>query len=207
MKKNNYVNKSKNFFNKTANKKYGNANKLDDFILKKLKFNKIYSILDLGCGDGRILEKIRILNSKTLLFGLDISEEMLKLAKEKKIKKCNLILGNCEELPYEDESMELILCLNSFHHYPNPKMVIKEMKRILKLNGKIIIGDIYTLPIIRHIINLYLPYSKSGDYKMYSQKKLNNLFLDEGFNNLNFSMISPWLFISEYENRTQKSKE
>jgi len=172
---------------------------LDKYILKDIEIDDNTTILDLGCGDGRFLEKLRDLNSNNVLYGLDISEKMIAVASSKKIKRCKLTLGDSNYLPYNDGSIDLIVCLNSFHHYSTPSLTLKEIKRVLSLDGRVIIGDIFTLPIIREMINLYLPYSKSGDYRMYSKKSLDKIFNVEGFKNQKFSIISPWLFVSVYK--------
>lgn len=197
--KNNYSEKSKIFFDSVAESKYGNSKKLDKYILKNIEIDNKTTILDLGCGDGRFLEKLRDLNLNNILYGLDISEKMIAVASSKKIKRCKLTLGDSNYLPYNDGSIDLIVCLNSFHHYSTPSLTLKEIKRVLSLDGRVIIGDIFTLPIIREMINLYLPYSKSGDYKMYSKKSLDKIFNVEGFKNQKFSIISPWLFVSVYK--------
>lgn len=199
MKKNNYSEKSKIFFDRVADANYGNSEKLDSYILKNIIIDDETTVLDLGCGDGRFLQKLRGLNSNNILYGLDISEKMLEIASSKKIKKCQVSLGDSSYLPYSDGSIDLIVCLNSFHHYSTPSLTIKEIKRVLSSDGRVVIGDIFTLPIIREIINLYLPYSRSGDYKMYSKKSLDKIFSAEGFKNQIFYIVSPWLFVSEYK--------
>jgi len=201
MGKNSYSERSKVFFDKVAHTNYGNSEKLDRYILKNIDIKDDTTILDLGCGDGRFLQKLRDLNSNNLLYGLDISEKMLEIASSKKIKKCQVSIGDSNYLPYSDGSIDLIVCLNSFHHYSTPNLTIKEIKRVLSSNGRVVIGDIFTLPIIREVINLYLPYSKSGDYKMYSKKSLDKIFSGERFENQIFSVISPWLFVSEYKKK------
>ncbi len=201
MKKNNYSERSRIFFDRVADKNYGNSEKLDSYILKNIDIDDKTTILDLGCGDGRILKKLRNSNSNNILYGLDISEKMLEIARSKNIEKCEFSLGDSSYLPYGDGSIDLIICLNSFHHYSNPGLTLKEIKRILSSDGRVIIGDIFTLPVIREIINLYLPYSRSGDYKMYSKRSLDKIFRAEGFKNKKFSIISPWLFVSEYKKK------
>lgn len=205
MKKNNYSEKSKVFFNKVAESNYGNSEKLDTYVLKNIDINDKTTILDLGCGDGRFLKKLRSLNSNNILYGLDISEKMLKVANSKSIKRCKFSLGDSNSLPYNDGTIDLIVCMNSFHHYSTPNLTLKELNRILSPNGRVVVGDIFTLPVIREIINLYLPYSKSGDYKMYSKKSLDEVFNLGGFKSQNFSIISPWLFVSEYKKKIKKS--
>lgn len=104
---------------------------MDKYILKDIEIDDKTTILDLGCGDGRFLEKLRDLNSNNVLYGLDISEKMIAVASSKKIKRCKLTLGDSNYLPYNDGSIDLIVCLNSFHHYSNPSLTLKEIKRVL----------------------------------------------------------------------------
>ncbi len=193
-----YKQESKAFFNKVCNKKHGNSEKLDDSILRSYPPQKGEKILDLGCGDGRFLEKLHKLESSIELYGVDISENMIAAGKERGIPGCSLELGDAENLPYRDHTLDRIYCLNSFHHYPNPKRVAEEMWRVLKPGGLLVIGEVYVLPGLREIINLLLPYGWTGDYRIYSKKTLNNIFRESKFINLSFKVVDPFLFTSVY---------
>ncbi len=193
-----YKEESRQFFNKMSNKKHGNSEKLDTSILKKHPPREGETVLDLGCGGGRFLEKLRGIHGSIELHGVDISENMIHAGKSRGIEECTLVVGDAENLPYLDSAIDRIYCLNSFHHYPNPYRVAEELKRVLKPGGLLIIGEVYVFPGLREIINLLLPYGWTGDYRMYSKQSLSDILGGKGFINLEFKIIDPFLFTSVY---------
>ena len=76
---------------------------------------------------------------------LDLTEEMLsegkRLAKENQIDNIYFQLGNAEKLPYEAESFDLVITRLSFHHFAEPEIPFREMQRVLKTGGKLVIWD------------------------------------------------------------------
>jgi len=148
------------------------ARKLYKPIIENLKNKNIHSILDLGCGTGALLKEIKELNIAEQLFGIDISPNMLEIAKNKLGNDATLILGDSERLPFEDSSFDAIVCNDSFHHYPQPDIVEKEVSRCLKQNGVFIIGDCWQPIGARQIMNYYMKHSNSGDVKIYSKKEM-----------------------------------
>ena len=50
------------------------------------------------------------------MYGIDISEEMLKKAKEKVLDTVTLSLGDAEHLPFENGKFDCLLCTDRFHH-------------------------------------------------------------------------------------------
>ena len=81
-------------------------------------------------------------------------------------------VGDSERLPFEDSSFDAIVCNDSFHHYPQPDIVEKEVSRCLKQNGVFIIGDCWQPIGARQIMNYYMKHSNSGDVKIYSKKEM-----------------------------------
>ena len=76
---------------------------------------------------------------------LDLTEEMLaqgrKLAEESRIENIYFETGNAEELPYEAETFDLVITRLSLHHFVNPEKPFREMQRVLKKGGKLIVWD------------------------------------------------------------------
>lgn len=76
---------------------------------------------------------------------LDLTEEMLvqgkKLAEEGQIKNISLESGDAEALPYESESFDLVVTRLSLHHFLSPEKPFREMERVLKKGGKLIVWD------------------------------------------------------------------
>jgi len=87
--------------------------------------------LEIGVGTGRFASPLGI------EYGIDPSEKMLEIAKKRGIK---VKVGKGENLPFEDEEFDYVAIIISFCFVENPEKVIKESKRVLKKNGKIIIG-------------------------------------------------------------------
>ncbi|OOM16076.1 class I SAM-dependent methyltransferase [Clostridium saccharobutylicum] len=158
-------------------------------IINRILVEKPKKLLDVGCGTGNVLMKLRT-NEEIQLYGLDISEKMIETAKKRLGNKVELKIGDSENMTWEDNFFDVIVCNASFHHYPNPEKVLLEMKRMLKNDGTLIIGD-PTAPIIfRPIINIYCKVSNNGDYRIYSKREIEELLMRCGFEPIKFKMIN-----------------
>jgi ubiquinone/menaquinone biosynthesis C-methylase UbiE len=92
--------------------------------------------LDCACGTGYYLELLK--GPGRFLVGGDISENMVKVCQEKGVGDV-LYVGSYENIPFEDNSFDIILCINSFHYTQRPEESLMEMRRTLKDSGKIIL--------------------------------------------------------------------
>ncbi len=88
-------------------------------------------ILEVGCGAGHILEKVR----KGKLYGIDISEIQIERTKKRMGDKVELKKAPGENIPYEDKFFDKILCSEVIEHVIDPREVLKEISRVLKDNG------------------------------------------------------------------------
>lgn len=93
------------------------------------------TLLDVGTGHGRLLIEINKLNPKIELYGLDISEKMINLAKSNlKNVKADLQQGNITSTNYKSNYFDLITCTGSFYLWNAPIEGLNEIHRILKPN-------------------------------------------------------------------------
>jgi ubiquinone/menaquinone biosynthesis C-methylase UbiE len=103
----------------------------------ELKVRKI--CLDLGCGTGNISKKERKFFGQVI--GLDLSKPMLLQFKEKtELQNISLSCGDCENLPFKDNTFDFISMYSNLHHLPHPVLALREMFRTLKAGGVIYIG-------------------------------------------------------------------
>lgn len=76
---------------------------------------------------------------------LDFTEAMLaqgkQLASAAGIDNIAFVMGNAEALPYEDGTFDLVITRLSLHHFVNPETPFKEMERVLKKGGRLVIWD------------------------------------------------------------------
>jgi ubiquinone/menaquinone biosynthesis C-methylase UbiE len=160
-----------------------------DEIVSRVMNVKPKRVLDLGCGTGNVLMRLEK-HEELKLHGLDLSENMIEIAKKNLSDRVELKIGDSEDIPWQDEAFDVVVCNASFHHYPNPEKVLLEIKRVLKSGGTLIIGD-PTAPIVyRQILNLYCRMFNTGDYRIYSRKELEEILAKCGFESFDFKMIN-----------------
>jgi len=90
-------------------------------------------LLDIGTGPGSLLREVHCLNPGIELFGLDISDAMLALARKNLSDLVvDIHLGNIQETDYEDDYFDLVTCTGSFYLWDEPVAGLNEIYRILK---------------------------------------------------------------------------
>jgi len=91
----------------------------------------------MGCGYGRVLEKI--LPKSSEVTGIDISWESLELAKEfvENSPRCHLIQASAKNLPFLDNSFDIVVCIqNGVSAFKlDPKGLVQESVRVTKVGG------------------------------------------------------------------------
>lgn len=195
-KKKSKLEENKSFFNewaKTYDTNFGN------YFLKKAQKDSIsmiskenFSALDVSCGTGEGLLMLRE-KTKGKIRGVDISEEMLKIAKQKiSEKNIELKKASVEKLPYEDETFDVVISTEAFHHYPNPDKAISEMNRVLKKGGELIITDPDFL-----FFNRIFERLEPGCIHIHNKKEMKNLFIQAGLNNIEQRRTAIAFFITK----------
>jgi len=171
------------------------ARNLYPVLLEKLSSISYETFLDLGCGTGAVLQSILDKDSNKKAYGLDLSENMLQIAKGKLNNRATLILGDSDNLPFENQFFDVVYCNDSFHHYPMPKTVLSEVNRVLKPGGTFIICDCWQPLLSRAIMNAFIKYSNEGDVRMYSEKEICGL-LSLYFQNIVWEKVNQTSFIA-----------
>jgi len=106
-------------------------NKRISILLKEADIQPQDKVLEVGCGAGHILEKIK----QGSLTGVDISPVQIERARKRLGRRAELILAKGENLPFKNESFDRIICTEVFEHVLEPVLILAEMKRVLKNKG------------------------------------------------------------------------
>ncbi len=111
-------------------------------ILEELEKETFHDVLDAGCGTAPMISLLSKTHPECHYTGLDLTPAMIEQAKKKNIPNSTFVVGDCENLPFDEDSFDAIICANSFHHYPNPQAFFDSVKRCLRKGGRLIIRDI-----------------------------------------------------------------
>jgi len=107
----------------------------------QLNISKNSKILDAGCGTCDT--EFFLAEKKCEIIGLDISSNMLKISSEKinklKIDGISLVKGNVEDLPFKNDYFDYVISEFTLNYVERPFDAFKEITRVLKKNGKIIL--------------------------------------------------------------------
>ena len=96
-------------------------------------------VLDIGCGTGRIIQMLREHGAE--IVALDISEEMVK-AVSQKFPGMECVVGDSDNLPFEDGSFDMVLGLFWIVHLKDLRKSFEEVYRVLKNGGRFILSNI-----------------------------------------------------------------
>ena len=111
-------------------------------VIEYLKPKGSAKILDVGTGTGRVARKI-LEASEARVIGIDIERDNIKNAKEKFSEnyadKYDLIVADGQFLPFKNSSFDGITCIRTLKYFPNHQLGIREMSRILKNGGTLVL--------------------------------------------------------------------
>ena len=179
--------KSRMFFKNVAKKWDEIRKNLYDEAIALKAINRIipdeYVVADLGTGTGFLLPYLSEIATKVV--GIDNSREMLKIAKNNlktlKIKNVQLKYGCIEKLPVEKNAFNAVFANMVLHHSAKPILAIKEIHRILKKNGKVVIIDL-----LKH--NVDEMREKMGDLWLgFDTDEIQNWLIETGFKKVKYT--------------------
>ncbi|MGK7875642.1 MAG: class I SAM-dependent methyltransferase [Xenococcaceae cyanobacterium] len=134
------------------------------------------NVLDLGCGTGRLLNRLAAQFPTLQGTGLDLSGKMIREARQCNQHGVRLIYirGNAESLPFAKGQFDAVFNTISFLHYPNPEQVFSEVSRVLRPKG-----CFYLVDYVRADISPgYFPFF--GGLRLYSPQQREQLGIGAG---------------------------
>jgi 2-polyprenyl-3-methyl-5-hydroxy-6-metoxy-1,4-benzoquinol methylase len=103
-------------------------------------------VLDIATGPGYIAEAFA--RAAREVIGVDLTAAMLAIAEERTkqrgISNISFRLGDVRNLPFENEQFDVVVCRLALHHMQNPARVVREMTRVCRLGGTVLVEDIYS---------------------------------------------------------------
>ena len=149
-------------------------------VLEELEKEPFTDLLDCGCGPAPMLTLLHEKYPEKHYTGIDLTPEMIEVAKSKNMAGVELVVGDCENLPFDDQSFDAVICCQSFHHYPNVQNFFNSVYRVLRPGGRLILRDMTakTAPVLWFFNHVELPVvnmTGHGDVHVYSVAEVREL--------------------------------
>ncbi len=156
----------------------GNAD-MHTLAFELLSFKNGDGVLEIGFGNGKYFGELLKINPDISLTGLDYSQTMCDEAAANNAEllqsgMLNLVCGDAAQMPFKNESVDVILTLNTLYFWRDADAQIEEIRRVLKPGGTLLLGF---RP--KHIVE-ELPFTKDG-FTAYTQEDVSELFKKHGF--------------------------
>ena len=110
----------------------------DQIIALGTQINRPLMICDAGCGKGAYIRILKKEHPDYMYYGVDISERVMSYL-EKDLAETRV--GNLTNLPFEDNELDIIYACESLEHAVDINSAIREMARVVKPGGRIIVID------------------------------------------------------------------
>jgi SAM-dependent methyltransferase len=110
---------------------------LFEAVLRKTALGPGLSVLDIGCGSGLFCQMAMLLGAQ--VSGLDASQALLDIARQR-APHGDFRLGEMEELPYADQTFDVVAGFNSFQFAADPVNALAEARRVARQGGSLVIA-------------------------------------------------------------------
>jgi arsenite methyltransferase len=106
-------------------------------VLEKMNLAPADNVLDLGCGSGWLSRRVAKLVPQGRVVGMDISDEMIRIARRNSADQHNLVFvtGEVTKIPAEANFFTHAISVESAYYWPSPAAAVKQIFRVLRAGG------------------------------------------------------------------------
>lgn len=156
--------------------------KMNHFAVERLDIQPTDKVLDIGFGGGiTIAEMLKMIDTGKI-YGIDFSLVMVEQAKQKfkpeiESNKVSIEFGDVKQLAFAEKKFDKICTVNTIYFWNEPLANLKEIKRVLKSDGKLVVGTrsadkMKELPVTQY------------NFRLYDPEAVRDLLVESGFNNV-----------------------
>ena len=167
-----------------------------DGIIENMRPSKGMKVLDIGFGNG-YLDALIYRKEQCTIYGIDISEDMVKLASEKNQKEIengnmHYAVGDCCDLTFENQAFDIVVTMNTIYFWNDTIKGLQEIYRVLKDDGVF-----YNAVLTKQNLDK-LFYTKNG-FKKFEKHEYSEMGKKAGFNKISFKNLGNYGLLIIYE--------
>lgn len=117
---------------------------LTDWGLKHVQIEHDFTILDVGCGGGRTIQKLAALATNGMVYGVDYADGSVAASRAKNaqlIASGRVIIqkASVSHLPFPDDKFDLVTAVETQYYWPDLVKDMQEVRRVLKPGGQLLV--------------------------------------------------------------------
>ncbi len=140
-------------------------------------------LLDVGCGTGALEARLAVRWPGAPLVGVDLSRAMLAAARRKLGDPANVsfVQASADALSFPDAHFDLVVSASAFHYFPRPVAALREMRRVLRPDGTLLLldwcRDLFPMPLLDAVLRRF----DAAHRRTYTQTELRRMLVEAGF--------------------------
>ena len=149
--------------------------------LKRVEVRPAEQLLDVGCGTGAMLWALSERVPGAGFTGVDPSHSMLDVARRKNLGTVNLREGRADRLPFPDDRFDIVASVSVLHYLRHPHAALREMARVLKPGGRLVLTDWCDDYWTCRICDRFLRRLNRAHYRTYGRDECRRMVHSAGF--------------------------
>ncbi|MGD0630535.1 MAG: class I SAM-dependent methyltransferase [Terracidiphilus sp.] len=117
---------------------------LTDWGLSHVEIEKNFTILDVGCGGGRTIEKLAAMADGGTVYGVDYAQGSIAASRARNAQliragRVEIKQASVSELPFPDDKFDLVTAVETQYYWPDPVNEMREILRVLRPGGTLVV--------------------------------------------------------------------
>jgi ubiquinone/menaquinone biosynthesis C-methylase UbiE len=109
-----------------------------DAVIAELAAGSCRRVLDVGCGTGQLVARLRQALPRTSVVGCDFSTGMLGRARARNRGE-TFVCGDAGRLPFQSGAFDAVVSTEAFHWFPDQHAALREFRRVLRPGGRLLL--------------------------------------------------------------------
>jgi len=186
---------------------YGHS-KVTQWGLSHVSINENDTILDIGCGGGKTINRLAKAATEGKVYGIDYSEVSVAVASRINKRfidagRVEIVHGSVESLPFPNNLFDLVTVVETYYFFPDLISNLEEIRRVLKPGGSVIlINEAY-----RHdkFEKRNAKWARMGDFAYHLPEEFRGFLRDAGYSSIRIDVLENKNWISATGRKDENS--